>query len=225
MKEKKRPALSTQIFIALVLASGAGIALTGNVDIAAADLRVMVEKLRKANEDLYLEGYMTEEEKRRAEALIDEIEKLTEELESLEKAKKNATPGFWVHSVIEETEEPGEGVSEDRVVSRAVSSYIRSGDAWVEVSVDEDGWFQLQKGSEYKLHGDCTVVPIKGEPEVTISGNSYGTEKVKELPGEAKADSDGYYRVTTQGAENAARQTVLMAQIVGDIAMVIIAAK
>ena len=34
MKEKKRPALSTQIFIALVLAIGAGIALTGNVDIA-----------------------------------------------------------------------------------------------------------------------------------------------------------------------------------------------
>ena len=196
--------------------------VTGNVDIAAADLRVMVEKLRKANEDLYLEGYMTEEEKRRAEALIDEIEKLTEELESLEKAKKNATPGFWVHSVIEETEEPGEGVSEDRVVSRAVSSYIRSGDAWVEVSVDEDGWFQLQKGSEYKLHGDCTVVPIKGGPEVTISGNSYGTEKVKELPGEAKADSDGYYRVTTQGAENAARQTVLMAQIVGDIAKLMV---
>ena len=212
--------------------------VTGNVDIAADDLKEMVSKIRKANEDLYIYGYLTDEEKSKADELLNELENYAEELEKLQKPSKHATAGFWVHSVITEVveEEVSETVSDDTVsddeageretrqtiIETPVPSYIKNGDSWEEITAMQDNWFMLTEGAEYKINGECIVSPVNTGASITLSGNSYSGVKVKKLTGDGKADKDGYYRVTTQNARDVARQAQLMAGIASDIAKLMV---
>lgn len=209
--------------------------VTGNVDIAAEDLKDMVSKIRKANDDLYIYGYLSEEEKNKADELLNELEKYAEELEKLQKPSKHATAGFYVHSVITQTVEeelpPDPSVSEDEVsgnevrqtvIETPVPSYIKNGDSWDEISDMQDNYFMLKEGSEYKINGECIVTPVKNGASVTISGNSYSGVKVKDLNGDGKADKEGYYRVSTKNAEDVMRQAQIMAGITSDIAKLLV---
>ena len=209
--------------------------VTGNVDIAADDLKEMVSKIRKANEDLYIYGYLTDEEKKKADELLNELENYAEEMEKLQKPSKHAAAGFWVHSVLTEVVEeevPADpSVSEDEVsgnevrqniIETPVPSYIKNGDSWEEITDMQDNWFMLNEGSEYKINGECIVSPVKLDVSLTVSGNTYSGVKVKKLTGDGRADKDGYYRVTTKNAEDVARQAQLMAGIASDIAKLMV---
>ena len=177
--------------------------VTGNVSDAGDSAGDTVDKLRKANDDLDAKKRMTEAERKRVEFLTDEIEQLSEELKELQTPRKSANGGLWVHSADE--------------AGTVYPAYIEGSEDFSEITTDE-GWFSLQDKSHYLLYGDAWVTLSKDFPGVTVSGNNISGMAVKDLPGEAKADENGYYYVTTNKQAELQRQSEIMAKLASDMA-------
>ncbi len=177
--------------------------VTGNVSDAGDSAGDTVNKLRKANDDLDAKARMSEEERKRVEFLTDEIEQLSEELKELQVPRKTVSGGLWVHSADD--------------AGTLYPAYLEGSEGYAEVTA-EDGWFSLQDKSHYLLYGDAWVTLSKDFPGVTVSGNDISGMAVKDLPGEAQADENGYYFVTTNRQAELLRQTEITAKLASDMA-------